>query len=178
MEHRFGAVVVGVGFADLYVSVASPPATLQEALHVAAEHFAFCPDNITVAAYVERLVGLDSRDGGCGGGPVRRPMSAQDRTPRPDGVDKTTTENKWTTGRGAELRVPAEAGTRRQPWARGDELAPPHQYRDQVCVAWRIGVPVNPSATKTGPLPAATCSTGRRFTAFGLARTTDEEISC
>lgn len=108
-KDRFGAVVVG--FADLYVSVASPPATLQEALHVATEHFAFCPDNITVAAYVERIVGLDSRDGGCGGGPVRRPMSAQDRIPRPDGVDKATTENKWTTGRGAELRVPAEAGT-------------------------------------------------------------------
>ncbi|GGS80776.1 DUF4253 domain-containing protein [Nonomuraea spiralis] len=66
-EDRFGAMVVGVGFADLYVSVAAPPSTLQEALHVAAEHFAFCPDNIwqnshphTLAAYAERLVGLNS----------------------------------------------------------------------------------------------------------------------
>ncbi|WP_345581035.1 DUF4253 domain-containing protein, partial [Nonomuraea rosea] len=45
-EDRSGAVVVGVGLADLYLSIAAPPSTLQEALHVAAEHFAFCPDNI------------------------------------------------------------------------------------------------------------------------------------
>lgn len=61
-EDRFGARVVGVGFADLYVSVAAPPATLDEALAVAAEHFAFCPDNIrqshphTLTAYASRLV--------------------------------------------------------------------------------------------------------------------------
>ncbi|RSN03515.1 hypothetical protein DMB42_32855 [Nonomuraea sp. WAC 01424] len=66
-EDRFGAGGFGVGFADLYVSVAAPPSTLQEALHVAAEHFAFCPDNIwqnshphTLAAYAERLVGINS----------------------------------------------------------------------------------------------------------------------
>jgi hypothetical protein len=66
-EDRFGAVVVGVGFADLYLSIAAPPSTEQEALHVAAEHFAFCPDNIwqnshphTLAAYAERLVGRNS----------------------------------------------------------------------------------------------------------------------
>jgi hypothetical protein len=60
-------VVVGVGFADLYLSIAAPPSTLQEALHVAAEHFAFCPDNVwqnshpyTLVAYAERLVGLNS----------------------------------------------------------------------------------------------------------------------
>lgn len=28
----------------LYVSVAAPPTTMTEALAVAAEHFAFCPD--------------------------------------------------------------------------------------------------------------------------------------
>ncbi|WP_236003751.1 DUF4253 domain-containing protein [Nonomuraea antri] len=66
-EDRFGAVVVGVGYATLYLSIAAPPSTLQEAFHVAAEHFAFCPDNIwqnshpsTLAAYAERLVGLNS----------------------------------------------------------------------------------------------------------------------
>jgi hypothetical protein len=63
-QHRFGATVVGVGFADLYVSVAAPPANRAEALAVAAEHFAFCPDNVwqgtapfTLAAYADRLVG-------------------------------------------------------------------------------------------------------------------------
>ncbi|WP_447007213.1 DUF4253 domain-containing protein [Saccharothrix isguenensis] len=63
-EHRFGVRVVGVGFATLFLSVAAPPATREEALAVAAEHFAFCPDNIwqgrqpgTLAAYAERLVG-------------------------------------------------------------------------------------------------------------------------
>ncbi|MEH1125504.1 DUF4253 domain-containing protein [Micromonospora sp. CPCC 206061] len=63
-EDRFGARVIGVGFAELYVSVAAPPSGTAEALHVAAEHFAFCPDNVwqgpspcTLAAYAERLIG-------------------------------------------------------------------------------------------------------------------------
>ena len=65
-ENRFGARVLGVGFADLYVSVAAPPATLDEALPVAAEHFAFCPDNIrqghphTLTGYASRLVGTSA----------------------------------------------------------------------------------------------------------------------
>jgi hypothetical protein len=65
-ENRFGVRVVGVGFADLYVSVAAPPVTLDEALPVAAEHFAFCPDNIwqgsphTLTGYASRLVGINS----------------------------------------------------------------------------------------------------------------------
>ncbi|MFZ3494759.1 DUF4253 domain-containing protein [Streptomyces sp. 5.8] len=61
-EHRFGARVVAVGFDTLHLSVASPPVDEQEALLVAAEHFAFCPDNIwqgsrpyTLAAYAERI---------------------------------------------------------------------------------------------------------------------------
>lgn len=45
-EHRFGARVVAVGFSTLHLSVASPPVEEHEALLVAAEHFAFCPDNI------------------------------------------------------------------------------------------------------------------------------------
>ncbi|HEX6340755.1 DUF4253 domain-containing protein [Umezawaea sp.] len=63
-EDRFGARVVGVGFATLLLSVAAPPSTYVEALAVAAEHFAFCPDNVlqgsspqTLASYAERLVG-------------------------------------------------------------------------------------------------------------------------
>lgn len=66
-ERRFGARVVGVGFASLYLSVATPPTTLEDALRVAAEHFAFCPDNVwqglrpnTLASYAEQLVGETS----------------------------------------------------------------------------------------------------------------------
>ncbi|GHA80950.1 DUF4253 domain-containing protein [Streptomyces termitum] len=65
-ERRFGARVFAVGFATLRLSVAAPPATLEEALPVAAEHFALCPDNVwqgtapqTLVAYAERLVGAD-----------------------------------------------------------------------------------------------------------------------
>ncbi|AZP19536.1 DUF4253 domain-containing protein [Streptomyces aquilus] len=60
-EDRFGARVVALGFDQLIVSVAAPPTTLDEALAVAAEHFAFCPDNIwqgptgtTLQTYAER----------------------------------------------------------------------------------------------------------------------------
>jgi hypothetical protein len=63
-EERFGARVVGVGFSTLLLAVAAPPVTHAEALAVAAEHFALCPDNVwqgeepcTLAAYAERLVG-------------------------------------------------------------------------------------------------------------------------
>jgi hypothetical protein len=60
-EDRFGVRVVCLGFADLYVSVAAPPTTLDDALHIAAEHLAFCPDNIyqgagTLQRYAEILV--------------------------------------------------------------------------------------------------------------------------
>ncbi|MCI3278943.1 DUF4253 domain-containing protein [Streptomyces cylindrosporus] len=58
-EDRFGIRVVALGFDHLLVSVAHPPTTLAEAQAVAAEHFAFCPDNIwqssnpTLTAYAE-----------------------------------------------------------------------------------------------------------------------------
>ncbi|MFE6848273.1 DUF4253 domain-containing protein [Streptomyces sp. NPDC057686] len=45
-EDRFGAQVVALSYARLDMSVAAPPQTLDEALAVAAEHFAFCPDNV------------------------------------------------------------------------------------------------------------------------------------
>ncbi|MEV7940089.1 DUF4253 domain-containing protein [Kitasatospora sp. NPDC088264] len=50
-----------VGFDTLELSVAVPPVTLAEALPLAAEHTAFCPDLVfqgagTLAAYAERLV--------------------------------------------------------------------------------------------------------------------------
>ncbi|MFC9395972.1 DUF4253 domain-containing protein [Streptomyces sp. NPDC057027] len=46
-EDRFGARVVALVGGQLVVSVAAPPRTPEEAEAVAAEHFAFCPDNIT-----------------------------------------------------------------------------------------------------------------------------------
>ncbi|MFJ6521959.1 DUF4253 domain-containing protein [Streptomyces filamentosus] len=65
-ERRFGARVFAVGFDTLRLSVAAPPATPEEALRVAAEHFAFCPDNVwqgrheDLRAYAEDLVGADA----------------------------------------------------------------------------------------------------------------------
>lgn len=68
-EHRFGACVVAVGFSTLHLSVAAPPENEQEALLVAAEHFAFSPDNIwqgsspyTLTAYAERITGAHRWD--------------------------------------------------------------------------------------------------------------------
>ncbi|HTJ69551.1 MAG TPA: DUF4253 domain-containing protein [Actinospica sp.] len=63
-QDRFGARVVSVGGGTLDLSVAEPPTALEDALAVASEHFAFCPDNVvqgsrpyTIAAYAERLIG-------------------------------------------------------------------------------------------------------------------------
>lgn len=65
-EDRFGARVVGMGFDTLLLSVASPPRDEATALRVAAEHHAFCPDNVwqntpggTLARYAASLVGED-----------------------------------------------------------------------------------------------------------------------
>lgn len=68
-EDRFGARVIGAGFASLDLSVAAPPATFDEALRVGAEHFAFCPDTLwpqspwqpdNLADYARGLVGTTS----------------------------------------------------------------------------------------------------------------------
>ncbi|MFF7364905.1 DUF4253 domain-containing protein [Streptomyces sp. NPDC008125] len=45
-EDRFDIRIVMLGFDTLTVSVGRPPTTLAEARAVAAEHYAFCPDNI------------------------------------------------------------------------------------------------------------------------------------
>ncbi|WP_028809348.1 DUF4253 domain-containing protein [Streptomyces sp. 351MFTsu5.1] len=61
-EDRFGIRVIALDFDRLEVSVAAPPSTQEAAEAVAAEHFAFCPDNIhqgshsTLAAYAEHAV--------------------------------------------------------------------------------------------------------------------------
>ncbi|MEU4771172.1 DUF4253 domain-containing protein [Micromonospora sp. NPDC023644] len=64
-EDRFGVRVVGAGFATLNLSVAAPPTSTEHALAVAAEHFAFCPDNVwqgdgSLTAYADQLLGMHS----------------------------------------------------------------------------------------------------------------------
>ncbi|KOG28558.1 DUF4253 domain-containing protein [Streptomyces resistomycificus] len=65
-EDRFGIRVVALTSDVLVVSVAAPPTTPAEAEAVAAEHFAFCPDNITqngpddLRAYAKELIGENS----------------------------------------------------------------------------------------------------------------------
>ncbi|MEU1384943.1 MULTISPECIES: DUF4253 domain-containing protein [unclassified Nonomuraea] len=61
-EDRFGARVVSVGFNTLDLSVAAPPADPEHALHVAAEHWAFCPDNVVqgpgdLQGYADQIIG-------------------------------------------------------------------------------------------------------------------------
>jgi hypothetical protein len=45
-EERFGVRVVGMGPATLELSVAAPPVSMDQAIRVAAEHFAFCQDSV------------------------------------------------------------------------------------------------------------------------------------
>lgn len=64
-EERFGVRVVALAFDVLVLSVAAPPATVREAEAVAAEHFAFCPDNVaqgsgSLRTYAKSLVGAPS----------------------------------------------------------------------------------------------------------------------
>lgn len=64
-EDRFGVRVVRLGFDTLDMSVAAPPVGIDHALRVAAEHWAFCPDNIiqgpgTLAGYAEEIRGRNS----------------------------------------------------------------------------------------------------------------------
>ncbi|MFI0007897.1 DUF4253 domain-containing protein [Streptomyces globisporus] len=61
-EDRFDARVVVLGFDTMIVSVGRPPAIIEEARALAAEHYAFCPDNVDQApphdldAYAEKAV--------------------------------------------------------------------------------------------------------------------------
>ncbi|MEU5883898.1 DUF4253 domain-containing protein [Spirillospora sp. NPDC047279] len=63
-EDRFGARVIALGFNTLELSVASPPISVRHALHVAAEHWAFCPDILfqgpgDLRGYAEEIRGRD-----------------------------------------------------------------------------------------------------------------------
>ncbi|MFJ8475617.1 DUF4253 domain-containing protein [Kitasatospora sp. NPDC094011] len=64
-QRRFGARVVEVGADTLELSVAAPQASRSQALRVAAEHAAFCPDNV-----------FQRGDGGVGGSFRRRGRTA------------------------------------------------------------------------------------------------------
>ncbi|MFJ5048755.1 DUF4253 domain-containing protein [Streptomyces sp. NPDC088719] len=61
-EDRYDARVVLLGLDTMIVSVGRPPATIEEARALAAEHYAFCPDNIDQSppydldAYAEKSV--------------------------------------------------------------------------------------------------------------------------
>jgi hypothetical protein len=64
-EDRFGVRLVGIAFETLELSVAAPPVTFEHALHVAAEHWMFCPDNLEqggrgLAGYAEQICGETS----------------------------------------------------------------------------------------------------------------------
>ncbi|MFJ8045551.1 DUF4253 domain-containing protein [Kitasatospora sp. NPDC096147] len=61
-EDRFGARLVAVDGSELVLSVAAPPSDEAQALRIAAEHYAFCPDGIrygptdTLAGYAPTLI--------------------------------------------------------------------------------------------------------------------------
>ncbi|MEU9983818.1 DUF4253 domain-containing protein [Streptomyces sp. NPDC050856] len=60
-EDRFGTRLVALHYDRMDLSVAAPPRTMPEALAVAAEHHAFCPDNVwqgydTIRAYAAEAV--------------------------------------------------------------------------------------------------------------------------
>jgi hypothetical protein len=61
-EDRFDAYLIGLGFDALILAVGRPPFDLDRATRVAAEHMAFCPDNIwqgagSISEYAPMLVG-------------------------------------------------------------------------------------------------------------------------
>lgn len=60
-ERRFDAYVVGMGPDTLVLAVGRPPRDIATATSIAAEHYAFCPDNVdqgvgSVSEYAESLV--------------------------------------------------------------------------------------------------------------------------
>jgi predicted DNA-binding WGR domain protein len=66
-EDRFDAYLVGLGFDTITLAVGRPPRDLGSATAIAAEHLAFCPDNIfqgaeTIGAYAASLVGTPRWD--------------------------------------------------------------------------------------------------------------------
>lgn len=61
-EDRFDAYVVGLGWDTITLGVGRPPRDMRSATAIAAEHYAFCPDNVdqgagSIREYSELLVG-------------------------------------------------------------------------------------------------------------------------
>jgi hypothetical protein len=61
-EQRFGAYLVGAGFAELTFGVERPPQSIEASTHVAAEHFAACSDNVyqgpgSIEEYASQIAG-------------------------------------------------------------------------------------------------------------------------
>jgi len=66
-EDRFDAYLVGLGFDTITLIVGRPPRDRQSAMAIAAEHLAFCPDNIfqgvgSIGEYVPYLVDANRWD--------------------------------------------------------------------------------------------------------------------
>jgi Domain of unknown function (DUF4253) len=64
-ERRYGAVVVGLGSDTLTLVARRPPRTERDALALAAEHFAACPDSVlqgsqTIVNYASLLRGREA----------------------------------------------------------------------------------------------------------------------
>src|ERR1700728_2356212 len=57
-QERFGARLCSLSKSTLYLAVAWPPATLEHACRVAAEHWAFCPDIGNFEGFDEYAEGL------------------------------------------------------------------------------------------------------------------------
>jgi hypothetical protein len=63
-EVRFDAYVVGLGTDTLLLAVGRPPRDITSATAIAAEHYAFCPDNVdqgvgSIGEYAESLLDAD-----------------------------------------------------------------------------------------------------------------------
>jgi hypothetical protein len=63
-EDRFDAYLVGLGFDSIILAVGRPPRDRRSATAIAAEHLAFCPDNIwqgvgSLSEYAPTIVGAD-----------------------------------------------------------------------------------------------------------------------
>jgi hypothetical protein len=60
-QRRFGARLCALGIDSLAASIARPPCTFEHALHIAAEHLAFCPDlaDVPLDEYTAALIGSE-----------------------------------------------------------------------------------------------------------------------
>jgi hypothetical protein len=86
-EDRFGAYLVGVGFADMMLAVQSPPRTLEHAMQIAADHCAMCLDNIYQGVgSIEEYASANSPRG-CSGGTQRTLKLAR--------LPEVRTASKW-----------------------------------------------------------------------------------